>query len=446
MTLFLKTLICATYFQYIENFVIPLQKFHGLITSIDDFLIAGFICLMLLQKLITRKTTYLNGSKIYIILFFFFFIFTFSAIANKVPFINVFFSFKDILLEFSFLYALTICIIKRDKIKSLINFTLKIFVLQFIIQLFQLLIAVKMGVLNSDSLKGTFPRSNNLGYVYFFFIFYCLHIGVIYKQKKYIVYALIFIVGLLMSTAYFAVLMLPIVFIAYHRNYFLSKKYVVKFVLLSMFFICFFSITATSISRRENRLERLRYGDFYLFNPRYWVNFVSHSEFDVSQGSARMLWFSVTYNQLESKAFHPLIGMGPGMYTSFAAYRLMPSTNKAIYDIFHQRELGLDVFVDSQIIPLWGEFGYIGLFLIIFLFFYFIFRYLKIYYKTSDLQLKALSITSSAGAFFILIGMYINHFLETQVIMFTYVILLSFTEKLLTEELTLKSHENSPNK
>jgi O-antigen ligase len=76
----------------------------------------------------------------------------------------------------------------------------------------------------------------------------------------------------------------------------------------------------------------------------------------------------------------------------------------------------MDPDVDSQIIPIWGEFGYAGVIVflgfIIFCFFYF---YIE-YRHARDMQLKAFSFVSMTGTVFLLFGFYVAHVWETQTV------------------------------
>jgi O-antigen ligase len=112
----------------------------------------------------------------------------------------------------------------------------------------------------------------------------------------------------------------------------------------------------------------------------------------------------------------PWIGFGPGMYASNIAFQLMPATNNLVYDAFNQTKYGMDPDVDSQIIPIWGEFGYAGVIVflgfIIFCFFYF---YIE-YRHARDMQLKAFSFVSMTGTVFLLFGFYVAHVWETQTV------------------------------
>jgi hypothetical protein len=171
-----------------------------------------------------------------------------------------------------------------------------------------------------------------------------------------------------------------------------------------------------------------RRSPFFLFNPNYLVEQFTIREYNVSSGSARNLWYPVTKDRLEKYSFSPLIGIGPGMYSSYAANQLNTSINQSIYNIFGQRTLGLDTVVDSQIIPLWGELGYIGISIFVLFFIYAGIHYYKLSKILVNIESKALSITASASCIYIIFGFYINHILEEPPTAFPVFLFMGLTE------------------
>ncbi len=178
--------------------------------------------------------------------------------------------------------------------------------------------------------------------------------------------------------------------------------------ILALLIVFYFIITQQTFISSDTR----KVYDYY--NPTMLIQRFTQTENDVASGSARNLWYPVTARLLESKAYSPLTGFGLGMYASNTAMLLMPSTNLLIYNYFNQEQMGLDAAVDSQIIPIWGEMGYIGLILVYALFFVILFRMIQIYRRSKEAYLKALSSTAIAYTIFFMIGFYVHHLLESQ--------------------------------
>ena len=120
--------------------------------------------------------------------------------------------------------------------------------------------------------------------------------------------------------------------------------------------------------------------------------------------------------------------MGPGMYASYVAFNELPPPAESIYNIFGQIEYGVDPGVDSQIIPIWGELGYIGIALFFILFIRLARRYYRIFKRSEDIYSKGLALTASLGSVFVLLGMYVNHIIETQPLMFLYFLFAGLAE------------------
>jgi O-antigen ligase len=126
---------------------------------------------------------------------------------------------------------------------------------------------------------------------------------------------------------------------------------------------------------------------------------------------------------LNHKAHNPLTGFGIGNYASFVAFKYSTTGNNILmsYFIYNPNK---PIYIDSQIIPLLGEFGYLGLLLFIILFGLIIFRLRHILnIARSDLA-RTISSTTLAYSIFFCFGFFINRFLEqpnTSMLLFLFV-------------------------
>lgn len=334
-------------------------------------------------------------------------IFILSKIANESPLINLLLAAKYCFFGF-LIYYLVLSIPNIDANK-IVNTYLAVIFIQLPVIIGQIAWNAIYGEISADSVTGTFLWANLLSYGMFFPLFYVGYMYLNGKKKekwRFLSFAIIMISGF----GFYAILMFPLLFYFFNiGNIRYNPRVIFRTILIMAVFLGLYSITIDKVMP-ESAIQR--HGKYFLFSPRYLYEKLTVSEYNVYSGSARMLWFDVTSSKLDQYAFSPLIGMGPGMYASLAAYVLMPYTNVSIYNYFLQLQKGMDAAVDSQIIPLWGEVGYIGLSLFVLFFLYCTVRYYRLSKRLHRLQDKALAITVSAGSIYLLIGFYINHLLE----------------------------------
>ena len=354
-------------------------------------------------------------------------LFVISGALNQVPIITLLYSFHDYFLPFIFYYLLLYCTkINEQTIKKILTLLYRIFFIQLILQLLQISVAIKDGTFNDDSAMGTFSGANNLSYTFFFLLFHATYYVYLYKDKMYTKRLVVFLTGMLASFGLFAILAYPFFFLTYNFKKIVKFSFLKRAIgLLIVLALIFSAFNKLNPQRQESSSFS---NPLWMVDPSFYINYFLESEFSIYGGSNRMLWFPVTYDRLNSFAFDPLIGMGPGVYTSFAGFRTMSAPTESVYNIFNQIEYGYDPYVDSQLIPIWGEFGYIGLFLFLLLFVKLSISNYR-YYKESEFPLtKTLSITASASSIYMLLGMYTNHVLETQTIMVTYILIVAMAE------------------
>ena len=425
---FFAFFLALTYFQHTFKSIIPLSGLDALFVVVDDayvLLALLYIIFSILNKerdFIYRRTA-LDLPLLVLLLFF-----IISAVLNSIPIINFVFSIRDYFLPFILYFSFLYCVRVNEKtVYKLLGILYLIFIIQLSVQVLQVTIAIFNGTFDDDTATGTFSGANTLSYAYFFPLFHASYMLFIARNNKYFKRFIVYLSGMVTSFGMFAILVYPFLFVLYNLKKLFSLnrlKYILAFVLV--FFLFLVSIEKLNPQRNTSTQQNF----LWIFNPNYIVNFFLVSEFDVYSGSGRMLWFPVTYDRLQKYAFHPLVGMGPGMYASYAGFRTMAPPTQSIYNVFNQIELGFDTNVDSQIIPIWGELGFFGLILFLYLFIHISVIYYRYFRKSRKTLTKSLCLTASASSIYVLLGSYTNHILETQTIMVTFVLFLALAEKM----------------
>lgn len=351
--------------------------------------------------------------------FIFLVLFIISAVGNRVPYLNLIVSFK-IYFVYTFFFLFLANIRTGFKFgEKIINTLHFCFIMQLPIMMVQIAIAHMGGRFSDDVACGTFASANTLSYSVFFPLFYATYMFFVEGEKNYgwlfWCYLLILILpmGEYGIAAYFALVTLLIL------KETLKKKSLIKRIVIAGL-VTIPLLMAFSVYKVSNSYHSKSF--FSTINPIVWYNRITVGQQSVYSGAQRNLYYPLTYVNLNENSKHPLIGMGPGMYASYAAFQLMPEKNMLVYDIFGQIEKGMDPGVDSQFIPIWGEFGYVGLVLfVVFLLGSYVYFHRE-YKNVRTAKEKGLAITCAGGAIFLLVGFYANHVWEDQAILMTYIL------------------------
>ncbi|MFC1596068.1 hypothetical protein ACFL4D_02140 [Candidatus Margulisiibacteriota bacterium] len=431
---YIKYILFVIFFNFLQYGLLTVTGISWVVL-IDDAIILYMAAIILLpgNQNIRFVKTFLDKPLIALAI-----MFTASALLNITPLMNCIFAFKNyFLIFFLFYFIIYSKLIDQKGVERIIRFVFALFSIELIIQITQIISRTVFNIsflsssksgLFDDIAIGTFSGSNDLSYCYFFVLFYVAYLFIVEKRREYLRYMIIFCVGLVVSFGLYSILMFPILFVLYNLKHFFHHTGDLKrYIIIAGVFIAIFGILV-SMNLLSNKMVDQR-DMFYLFKPSFITKKILVDEYNVWSGSARLLWYPVTQARLQEYAYHPLVGMGPGMYASYAAFRLMPHTNESIYNLFGQIEIGLDPYVDSQIIPIWGELGYIGLFLFLMLFIMSAVHFYRIFTRAESLQLKALAVTASAASVYMLLGTYVNHFIENQNIMINFILFIAFAEK-----------------
>ena len=430
--------IIYTYFQY---FLKDMLSENASIVLIDDIFILGLFVVGLIKIIINKESI---RSKYNIIFLLLIAEICLSAIANKVPLANFLLGAKGYLLYIAFYYVIKIFVQTKEQVNTLLRTLVFCAVIQTLFNFPQMITAISEGVMSDDLVHGTFGNSgaNAMSYSLFFMFFYLLTELLMRVNKETIIISIItgfnFIIGF--GKAAFG--MFPVIFIFINRQYLIKGKYFKRGIVL----LCLFILLLSIFSMMNGSKYEYKQGTiFEIFNFSFLYDHFTQSEMNVYNGSARNLWYKVTLNRLNVFSASPMIGMGPGMYASYAAFNLMPPQNMSIYNIFHQIELGMDAGVDSQIIPIWGELGYMGVMIFLLIFVIIYANLNNIYKKCKTIETQVLALTGMGGCIFMLLGFYINHFWEMQTICITFFVFLSLAERSFEIERNIKLETGGKN-
>jgi hypothetical protein len=412
---------------------------HGIaiLNEADDLLIICLFIYLLFRKnpiISRRKSSY---DMLFIILVS---IGIISAFINQTPIVNFLLGMKNYFLYFLFFYCIYWIKFSQEETESILKSALTLFFIELVVAAFQLYSAIQSNSLTLDSVFGTFNGANLFGYAIFALLYYALYQLYFNSRKEFTIITVILVALLVLSSARLAMLLFPVIFIMLNirkaiKTLNLKKILVVFLIVLVLPFIV--NNTFTLIDRNIS--------NYYSWS--FIQNHFLETENRVESGSARNLWYPLTEKMLTDYSPSPLIGFGPGMYASFAAMRMMPPTNKLIYDYFHQTSFGLDTEVDSQIIPIWGELGYIGIIFYYILLIFMLIRMVNANKKAKNPFLQAISSTAIAYCIFFIIGSYIYHILESQTTAILLILFIALTEsqqKNLKYDKKMIKNENPP--
>lgn len=414
--------VLLVFYQYAFSHTVLFMYLRLFLDSVT-FSLSGILVVAVLNK---NKYFSIKSTPFDIWVSFILCLFFISAILNGVPFLNIIYASKFYffnLIVFYFIVYFNLWTFKS--VQVLFKIILTSFFFQLIFQFFQYYYDYRNKVANDDSAFGFFQDANTLSYALLGFVFYSFYMVFVEKNIKYFKFLIATLISMIVASGEFAILMFPYLCFLYFWRNFLNFRFLFSIVMLVSVFIVFvfvfYELNPQGYSIRQD------YGGLYLFSFEHLHNRFFHQEFNVSSGSARFIWFPVTLDALDVYAFGSLIGIGPGMYASFAAWNLKAVPTMSVYNFFNQIQLGVDPFIDPQIIVILGELGYFGV-ILYFLFFTFNYFAFKSFYSKSIFPVtRGLNITASALSVYFLVGLFVNKFIEIQNLFLVYVLFSSFS-------------------
>jgi hypothetical protein len=402
-------IIVYCYFQYAMG---GYGNKVSIITQVDDVLIIILSILVLLYNVKHRGFKILRNFSSWFLLGFIF-LFIISGYLNHVPAANFLLAIKTYLIYFIFFLCLINLPLDSHRI---IRLMIICFLFQLPIMVVQLAISIlTKGNFTDDTMYGTFPGANTLGYAVFFILFFTTYMFWIQKKKEY-KYPFWFMLLILFAVRadYAIVMYFCLFFLLFFKKILLNRRsLLISFALI--IFVIVIGIAGSSGPSAQKSLGKI-------LNPAWWVNNITVQQNEISSGAQRNLYFPLTYQHLHRFAAHPLIGMGPGMYASYVVDKYPTRFSDLILDVFEQTKYGLDAGVDSEIIPLWGEFGYLGILIFTLFLLYSCLHFKNVFKRVSEPQTKGYALIASVGSFFLLLGFYTNKLWESQPVFMTLVI------------------------
>jgi len=402
----LKCIIVYVFIQYTLKYSLHLPP---RITLVDDILFFLLIGVLILKKQGVFKLKYYLTLPIILIII----TGIISGVVNNSPFYVTLLGLRGYL-QYAFLFFVIMNLnIKKKQLVKLSNFFIDVFLgLQISMMLYQIITAIREGHLSPDTASGTFSHggANYLTYATTIPLFFI--IGRIIEEKQYDfknrlrLFLLLFV--FIFSQGRFAIVLSPFIFIFIYRDRILKKKIVRKWTFrFFLFFGLLFGLYLMFTDVREIKMYNL------------YQNFIRW-EHDISMGANRYLWLGLVWKYVSKSWKTLLIGYGPGEFWSYISYKLKRPLTMETYNYWGQVEAGVDAGCATGLVPAIGEFGFLGLFLFLWLF-YKNYRWGWNLFKNSpSLVVRAYSLPVIAGSIMMILGVYVHLIWESQNITFFY--------------------------
>lgn len=407
-SIFLPVLTFVVFFQY-ALYNTPYQKY---LVIWDEVLILIFALLVFSQKMLSGGIFKKSPFDRYILVLFL--IMVFSMVLNNSPVLVGLYEIRYFFQYILLFYCIVNIPVSEKNILSVIKTIILCFLLQLPLLVYQIIDTITKGKqVGVDTLYGTFPGSNSLSYGTLFPIF--LYAGLKnlkFKNvtNKFIFYGLITV--MILGQGRLAILLFLMILVYIFRKKFLYYPFS-SGVRIGGILLIFFTGLLVYFKIMTGRMANL----FKHYNLIYHF---TKAEFQVSSGSQRYLYYPLTYKILKREGIENLLfGLGPGMYGSFAAFKYRVPYADYLSNVFRQQELGFDPYTSSQVIPIWGELGFVGL-IVYFLLLFKISKFSLRYKNSDNFLIRSLSLGLIAGSFLMIIGSFFHQVFETQVLSYPY--------------------------
>jgi len=335
----------------------------------------------------------------------------FSAIVNRTPYVVAIWQLRALLQYAIIFYAIVLLHFKESFLK-------KIIMTLVLIALFQIPVGVGQFIYGFDVnrysywdvTKGTMGSSgaNIVGIFLITPIVFVIALIICRRKKirKLFVILLGLFIPFVLCSSRFSYYILPLIILFVFRHKFFTKpKFILQIVMIGLILIggIFLYVREMQVGIKESLGIEQLYKD----------------QLDIRRGSGRLLFYRPAINILHKYSFSPFIGLGPGMFSSSTGYRFEElSYARLIDNIFGQRKLGLDMYVDSQIIATGVEFGYIGLFIFVLLILQFYRIARKVFISTPDPYWKAVAAAAMAADIVFITSSVVTNAWETHALSF----------------------------
>ncbi len=397
--IFFPLLTFVVFFQY-ALYDTVYQKY----LVVWDELAIVLLAISIILRRLSNSTLTLRKTPFDWLIISFVFVCIISAVVNAAPIMPAMDGMRIYLFYILLFYCVVNLQITRKTIKNVIAAMILAFLLQIPILAVQAIMDLRAGLqLGIDSLYGTFPGANNLSYATLFPLFLFLGLKAFRLKSLQDFFILLGLIGVLVAgQGRLAIVLFVIILMSLWGKTLLTGRVPVKVIGIACVFVIL--LGSYFVFTKET----------FLKNYNLWKQFTK-SEFTVRSGSARYIYYPLTYNWLkEDGTKRMMFGFGPGMYGSFAGFKHMTPMTKQLATVFHQKKYGVDPYVSSQIIPIWGELGFVGI-VIYYLLLFKIYLFAAAARKgTDDPLIRALSVGLIAGSFLMIIGSFFNPVFEVQ--------------------------------
>lgn len=351
------------YFQYF--FVNDIKILPNYFTLIDECcLISIFIYMAwsLFNNKIHFTFCYFD-----VFLISFMFIGIVSAVLNNNPVLNTILGLRCYIQYIILYYAISYLDISDKFCRLLINSMLALVIIQVPITVYQYFTWTSSSLVNdhADAAYGTFSygAANILGMLMLVFVFYMLKMSFFYNSiVRYLFLTLVgFCMVLSHSKMSYILLFIVLIYdgvknIYYRINY---KKIIYAsigvFVLLKLAF--WVSNDIANLFSYENLMVLI------------------NNQLEDKEGGGRIMSLLLTFSILYKYAFSPFLGLGPGMYTSYAGISLK---SHYLVDILNVDLEHRGARLDPDVIGVLGEYGYLGFLFFALMLFVLLFRKIDI--------------------------------------------------------------------
>lgn len=421
--IYFSILTIIVFFQYI-TYETNLQSY----TIIWDEVIVLLLFLLVIINKFLNGNLLFKGSPFDKYIFGLIFTAFISIIINRAELMPALLGLKNYFLYILLFYSILNIKMEESDINLIIHTIIICFLFQIPIIVFQIFNVLNTTVkINVDSIYGSFPGANNLSYAAFIVVFLYLgikkfNINELYNKIIFFILMAILILG----QGRLVFLLFPIVlFYLLITNRFNLR--INKLVRILIFLIIIFLLYAVAISS-----DTLKQIDIYYHFTKV--------EFNVQSGSQRYLYYPYVFNLLSRGGVQNLFfGLGVGQLGSYSAFKYMTPNTRILANLWGQLDLGFDPGVSSEIIPIWGELGFIGI-IIYFLLLFKILKFAKISYKYFDDDLiRGLSTGLIAASLLMIVGSFFAQVFETQVISYPFWLI----SALLIKAIKLKQQEKN---
>ncbi|MCL5029011.1 MAG: hypothetical protein M1480_08335 [Bacteroidetes bacterium] len=342
---FIYAIIITVFLQY--WFTRTLELFPKPAVWIDEILLITLMLKIIIIKIV-QHTKWYRTSLDYSVLFLLI-IWLSSWIVNRSPVLNSVLGLRSFAQFILFFYLLVQLNITEQQKRKIFKFVYIFILIQIPICIYQLASwNSKLPYGFDDAAFGlfSFGASNVLGFifssaaVFTFGFFQSEYLSI----STFILLFTLFCIGIVLTSANFALFLLPlglgfVLFKKLKTN--LNKTLIYTLSLMPLFLIIFLfafqlSPDVSLIFKFDNRIQ---------------------DQFS-ERGTGRFLFSFLTIEKLQNESITPLLGFGPGMYSSTAGLSLgAPKLNEVLG--FREKDIGQELDMDATAVL--GELGYLGL-------------------------------------------------------------------------------------